>query len=365
MVFLYVVLVLLVIGCAGATGWAVALRQRLEAAERRLLSRSVPPPPLAVIPPTRIDPPQPAPPAPVIRQEPTPPPAPAPLADLAAPRALPNLSNVLDPQPDSTVDGARLGRMVVRAAATRGEFNRLDALVRRQAATVTVLSKFDPPVLLSCVAAGLPSSEHSHLGAVQACRTLHGRLNERAATLALDAAWKDTNGAVSSADEDVRRLLRDAVAEVGKSLTLAAAGRNMEPEMVSTSLTFLLSRLGDTPRRQHLVASVGGGVLLRMSGEGTWSTEYEATPPTAALPENADLVTWRAVNSGPHDVLVLCSATTASFLQRDKVKASLTAGWQGAPPDLVQFFWYLNQADPAREDHAAVGIWELPPPAVS
>ena len=353
--WVYVVLILLVIACAGTSGWALALRQRLDAAERELLAR-----PVVQLPADQPRPPVPAPaPVPAPPAAPARPPAPEPLPDLAAPRALPN---VTDSQPDSTVDGARLGRVAVRAGATRGELNRLDGLARRQAVGVTVLSKFDPPALLSCVAAGLPGSEHSQLGAVQACRTLHGRLNERATSLALDAAWKDAGANVATARDELRRLLREAAAEVGKSLTLTAKSRNLEPESVSTSLTFLLSRLGDTPRRQHLVAGVGDGVLLRMSSNGKWSTDHaEAAQPLAGLPDNADLIGWQTAETGPGDVLVLCSATTASFLQRDKISAGLIADWQAAPPDLVRFFWYLNQTDPAREDHAAVGIWELPP----
>jgi Protein phosphatase 2C len=369
--WVYIVLILLVIACVGTSSWALSLRQRLDVAERQLRAR----PDVPRLPANAPKPPGPAPdlkpdPVPAPKPEPVPKPEPAepprspepePLPDLAAPRALPN---VVDSQPDSIVDGARLGRMTVRAAATRGELNRLDGLPRRQAVGVTVLSRFDPPALLSCVAAGLPSSEHSQLGAAQACRTLHGRLNERATSLALDAAWKDAGASASAAGNELRRLLGEAAAEVGKSLTLMAKSRNLEPESVSTSLTFLLSRLGDTPRRQHLVAGVGGGVLLRMSGNGKWSTDYEeAAQPLAGLPENAHLISCQPAETGPGDMLVLCSATTASFLQRDKISAGLIADWQAAPPDLVRFLWHLNQTDPAREDHAAVGIWELSPSA--
>lgn len=348
-VVLVILFVLAVVGAAGAGSWALSLQKQLTAAKRQMelerRSRVIPPP---------------QPPRPVAAPEPPRPPAPEPLLDLAAPSALPN---VADSEPDSTVDGARLGRLVVRAAATRGELNRLDGLARRQAAATTLLSRFSPPVLLSAVAAGLPSRDHSQLGAVQACKTLHGQLNERATALALDAAWKDAETRSAVADDELRRLLRAATVEVGKSLTLAAKGRNLEPETVATSLTFLLSRLGDVPRRRHLVVGVGSGALLRVSGDGKMPAEYEeAAEPLATLPENPDLLSWRTVETGPGDVLVLCTGTTAAFLKRERDKGGPVIDWHGGMPDLVRFFWYLNQQDTAREDHAAVALWELPPP---
>lgn len=352
MTVVLVILIVVAVAWGGAaSGLAWSLLQRLRTAENELRARPV------------IEKLLPPAPAPVIQARPVFPPEPEPLPDLAAPRALPNVS---DSEPDSTVDGARLGRLVVRAAATRGELNRLDGLGRRQAVAVTLLDKFEPPVLLSTVAAGLPSRKHSQLGAVQACRTLQGRLGDRGTALAIDAAWRDAEARSASAGDELRRLLRDVAAEVGKSLTVMAKGRNLEPEEVSTCLTFLLSRLGDTPRRHHLVAGLGGGALLQMSGEGKWSTEYEEAPlPLAGLPESADLLSCRTLESGPGDVLVLCSGTTASFLQRDKDKSGPALDWRAAPPDMVRFFWSLNQADPAREDHAAVALWELTPPVTS
>ena len=349
-VVLVILFVLAAAGAAGAGSWALSLRKQLAAAEEELRRRVIPAPQ----PPRAVSAPPPVP----VR-----PPAPEPLPELAAPSALPN---VADSEPDSTVDGARLGRLVVRAAAIRGEHNRLDGLARRQAAATTLLSRFDPPVVLSAVAAGLPGRDHSQLGAVQACKTLHGQLSERATALALDAAWKDAGKGSSVAGDELRRLLRAAMLEVGKSLTLAAKSRNLEPETVATSLTFMLSRLGDIPRRQHLVVGVGSGALLRVSGDGKMPAEYEETAePLATLPEKPDLLSWRTVETGPGDVLVLCTGTTAAFLKRDKDKGGPVIDWHGGSPDLVRFFWYLNQQDTAREDHAAVAIWELPPPVTN
>jgi hypothetical protein len=365
----YVVIVLLVLACAGLGGRTVQLRRSLADKERALAARPVMPTPrpVTVAPPVIVTPPPAAPSPPEKKPEPLPPQRELPperLTALANPQALPDAPDSL---PDSTIDGARLGRMVVRAAAVRGELGRLDAVVRHQVAWVGLLNRFDPPVLLSCVAAGLPDGEFSQLGAVQACRTLQTRLAERSTAIAIDAAWKDSDRGISTAGSELRKLLRGALVSVGMSLTLVAKERVRESDAVATGLTFLLSRLGDPSgpggqdRRRHLVAGVGGGVLLRLSPRGEWSTEFEdAAQSSATLPDQVDELNWRTVDTGPGDVLVLCSPTTAAFFARDQVRSDVTVGWHESPPDLVRFFWQLNQADQIqRDDRAAVAIWEL------
>ena len=289
------------------------------------------------------------------------PPAPAPPTEVAVPGALPDIP---DPVPDSTTDGARLGRIIVRAAATRGERSRLDATVRRHEVWTSVLRKFDPPVLLSCVASGSATGDYSHLGSVQACRSLHGRLGDRATVVAIDAAWKDADGGSPGSAAELERLLRSVTSWVENSLSQTARGKTLEPESLATGLTFLLSRLGDGRRRQHLVAGVGDGILLQLSGDGKWSTKHEGNGAARnMLPTGVDQVTWRPLATGPGDVLVLCSATTAPVLQRD-TRGGGGTDWRSGPPDLVRFLWQLNQPDSVEhDDRAAIAIWESFPPA--
>ena len=92
---------------------------------------------------------------------------------LADPEALPD---VPDSVPDSVADGARFGRLTARAAAVRGDAARGNARVRRQAVALAVLDSFNPPVLVSVVAAGRPAGRRSQLGAAQACRELPVRV---------------------------------------------------------------------------------------------------------------------------------------------------------------------------------------------
>ncbi|WP_173041393.1 hypothetical protein [Phytohabitans flavus] len=99
---------------------------------------------------------------------PVPVPAPAPVAPLVDDKALPDggehhgevqaLPDEPDTIPDSVVDGARFGRLVARAGATRGAVPRRDRRLRRQHAALAVINRCDPPLLLSAVAAGRPGS---------------------------------------------------------------------------------------------------------------------------------------------------------------------------------------------------------------
>jgi hypothetical protein len=352
----YIVIILLVLALAGVAAWALELRRRLEAAERA--APSLPPPAAPRLPAPPVSAPRVS--GPRIR--PARPTAPDRLPT-ATPGALPDTP---DPVPDSTADGARLGRLVVRSAATRGERGRLDAMVRRNESWTSVLHKFEPPVLLSCVTSGVSASDRSYLGAAQACRSLHGRLTERATAVAIDAAWKNSDAHGDGVTAELQRLLRGIAAGVGNSLTLLANGRSLEPEELATDLIFLLSRLGDSPRRQHLVAGVGDGVLLRLTRDGEWSQETPAAGSVpAVLPGNVDQVRLRQLATEPGDVLVLCSGTTAPFLQRDEEDGAVVrSDWNSGPPDIIRFLWHLNLADPVeREDRAAVAIWESPAPA--
>jgi hypothetical protein len=348
----YILIILLAIALVGVGAWTFELRRRLAAAERDRLRQTRQP--AIVPPPAPVAVPKPPKPRPQI----TPPDA---LPATATPGALPD---TIYSVPDSTTDGARLGHLVVRSAATRGERGRVDATVRRNEVWTSVLHKFDPPVLLSCVSSGVSGSDNSYLGAAQACRSLHGRLNEQATALAVDTAWKSAGAqAGDGASTELQRLLRGLTAWVGNSLKLLADERMLGEEELATGLSFLLSRLSGPPQRAHLAVSVGDGVLLRLAADGKWSSEAADTRPVpAVLPANADQLSIRQVLTEPGDVLVLCSATTAPFLLRDQEDAAVVSStWQSGPPDLVRFLWQLNLADPIeRGDRAAVALWESP-----
>jgi hypothetical protein len=52
------------------------------------------------------------------------------------------------------------------------------------------------------------ASDHSDLGATHGCRSLHGRLTERAAAVAIDAARKNSDFRDDGATAELQRLLR-------------------------------------------------------------------------------------------------------------------------------------------------------------
>ncbi|HEV2343853.1 MAG TPA: hypothetical protein VGS97_07160 [Actinocrinis sp.] len=283
---------------------------------------------------------------------------------LTEPQALPDPPLGL---PDSTVDGVRLGTLSVRAAAVRGEVGRRDGRLRRQVAEIAILDTFNPPVLLSAVAAGRPTARYSQLGAVHAIRAVYNRLTDRSALI--DQAWRET----VDGDEDgesaafLAGQLRAVTAALTEPLAEAARRRDQPPEAVATQLTCLLSRIGDTVgdtrRRAHLAFGVGGGPVLSIrSGSGWSAIERGGTGQPAGhryLPfDHAD--TWlRHFATDPGDLLVVCSATSDGPIRRRSDR--LSRDWAQAP----SFAGFLHQVglpdDVSRDDRAVVCLWEAAP----
>lgn len=87
-----------------------------------------------------------------------------------------------DSTADTTVDGADLGPVVVRAASVRGDRQREDGEHRRDAVMLWLVEEIPSPTLLSAVAAGAPRGLWSQSAAQRACRSLAaqlGRYGER------------------------------------------------------------------------------------------------------------------------------------------------------------------------------------------
>ncbi|MEO3788016.1 hypothetical protein ABGB12_32215 [Actinocorallia sp. B10E7] len=279
------------------------------------------------------------------------------LERLGDPQALPDAPDTL---PDSVVDGARFGSLTVRAGAVRGELGRNNGFVRKQTVGMSVLTKTNPPTLVTCVAAGLAGRATSgQLGAVQACRSLPDKLADRAA--ALDLAWR--NAAAGAPSAELAELLAGAVTSLNGPLNQVAKERSLRPSHIATEVSFLLTRLGDAGRRRHLVAGVGAGALVRITPDGRWTTEFRAGDgerPTL-LPESSGPPAYAFVESEPGDVLLLCSGTAAEFLERDTTRSALTEHWSKGAPSLAHFLWQLGLRDQLeRMDRAIVGLWEHP-----
>jgi hypothetical protein len=260
---------------------------------------------------------------------------------------------------------------VVRAAAVRGNLGRSRAEVRRQVTWVGALPRLSPPALLTCVAAGLPERKYSQVGAVQACRSLQGQLADPATSALIDAAWKGADNGAPGAETELRSLLASRVLSVvSASMKREARVRDVDPADVAADLFFVLSRLGDPSPRKHLAVGVGVGSVLRLTPDGAWAEDL--TVPAyggnggqrlSAMPEAVPDVILRRLETVPGDVLVLSTGTAAGYLKSDDVREVVAPEWGSGPPDPLRFAWYLGiQGQGHGDDHAAVGLWEMPRP---
>ncbi|MEU9890372.1 protein phosphatase 2C domain-containing protein [Sphaerisporangium sp. NPDC051011] len=277
---------------------------------------------------------------------------------LADPEALPD---VPDTVPDSVVDGARFGRLTVRAASVRGEPARQNAQLRKQTVSLAVLELFDPPVLLSAVAAGRPSSRRSQIGAAQVCRSVQHRLSEAAPDL--DAAWRAAVAGDPAASGLLDRLLGDVVLRLVDPLTEAARWRALGPEDVATDLTCLLTRLGDGPQREHLVFGVGAGsvTVLRTDGPAQAYDPEEGGPERSKelLPTSPGAVRWERFSTTAGEVTVACTASTTRLLSGPRFADRIAAEWLDGPPALIRFLGHLALPEPqSRGDRTAIVLWE-------
>jgi hypothetical protein len=271
---------------------------------------------------------------------------------LSDPRALPDTPGAL---PDSAVDGVRLGDLTVRAAAARGVSGRIDAGLRRQVAEISVLGMLVPPVLLSVVASGRRGVQYGQIGAVQATRSLHTKLANRAAEL--DRLWQQAIAGDANAEQRLDVLLHEVTASLTDPLAEAARRRDAAPDGVAVQLTCLLSRIGDTSVRQHLAFGVGPGPVLRAGPGSGWLPVTDPTGRDGDYLPHDHKATWsQSLQTSPGDLLVLCTSSTARLL--DRAADQLRADW-ATPPSFVGFLHQLGLVDNLlSDDRAAVCLWE-------
>ena len=358
----HVLVVVFLLSTAAAVTWALWLRAHprevvLPAPPPQIIYGTAPAPVpvqpplperLPVQPPTPpLPPPVPPPPPPVVRPVEEPPPDGT--DHLRDPQALPDGS---DSVPDSLVDGVRLGRLSVRAAAVRGVTSRRDGGLRRQVAALSIVDTFQPAVLLSVVAAGDPGARIAQIGAAQAARSIRSKLTERARDI--DEAWRRRLVGDDTAAQHLTHELRSALADLGEPLAEAARRRDLPPAAAATQLTCVLTRLGDAERRQHLAFGVGNGIVLVADGARAWRQALGAVG--GVLPDGQAAMTAETFETGAGELVVLCSGTTATLLEREA--AWLGEEWASAP-GMARFLYQLGVRDEVcRDDRAAVCLWE-------
>ncbi|MFE7094796.1 hypothetical protein [Streptomyces erythrochromogenes] len=266
-----------------------------------------------------------------------------------------------DTTADSSVDGADLGPVVVRAASARGDRARHDGEHRRDAVLLRFAEEIPAPTLLSAVAAGSPRGRWSQSAADRACRSLATQVGRYGEGLGRALYGPDGD------DGALGALLRTALQGVAHSMRLVTRGEGPGGEAddaaIEVALTGLLTRLGDGREREHLAFGVGDGALLRLR-DGEWSTVFtpgdSAPHRTLRLPADAARVGWDRLTTLPGDVLAVCSPPMAELLLRDDAGPWFAARWAGRQPYLTSFLSEVNV--PVRStggDRSVVCLWDF------
>ncbi|MEU6339333.1 protein phosphatase 2C domain-containing protein [Streptomyces sp. NPDC046977] len=256
---------------------------------------------------------------------------------------------------DTVVDGADLGPLHVRGGSLRGGRHRADQRFRRDAFLTRTLPEFPRPTLLSAVAAGNPLGLWSRTAAELLCESLGTQLDAFAKPL-------DTALADDASPETVTDLLRTALRGTANSLERLGHRHQADTRDVSADVLAVLSPLGETPVRRHLVLGTGTGVAFLLR-DGAWHPVLELSESTAwspgrALPAGCEL-RHRSVHTRPGDVLVLCTGATAELIRRPDVAKHLADAWTVGSPDLLGFLQQSAFRTAAADtDRTLVCLWE-------
>ncbi|WP_042384075.1 protein phosphatase 2C domain-containing protein [Streptacidiphilus melanogenes] len=290
--------------------------------------------------------------------------------ETAAPTVPRSLPIGREAAPDSVVDGADLGPVVVRAASVRGSRHREDREQRRDAVNLRLVDGFGAPVLLSTVAAGAAQAPLSQTGADAACRALATRLAAGALASGVAVFARNRDAALEAA-------LRSALAGAAESVRLVARANAVDSgaadpdRQAGTSVFALISQLGDLDERQHVLFGAGDAVLLglRAGGSGpdagaAWETLFEPDPGLrgALLPgrsgESAELQ-WARVTTRPGDLLVLASRPMAELLRAPGAGAWFARRWRTRRPHLITFLSDVNaNIRSADGDRTVACVWD-------
>ncbi|WP_327327511.1 protein phosphatase 2C domain-containing protein [Streptomyces sp. NBC_01210] len=276
-----------------------------------------------------------------------------------------------DSAADSTVDGADLGPLIIRAASVRGDRQRDDGEHRRDAILLGLVEEIPSPTLLSVVAAGAPRGLWSRSAAERACRSLAAQLGhygERLGAELYQGAYATTH--VPGDDSELGGLLRTALQGVARSVRLVARNETggassgiggtggAGDAAVEVALTGLLSRLGDHQLREHVAFGVGDCSVLRLR-EGAWGEVFTGAR-EARLPTAAPELRWARFETRPGDLLAVCSAPMAELLLREDLGDWFAERWADRRPFLTAFFSDVNvRVRSAGGDRSAVCLWDF------
>ncbi|MET8677888.1 protein phosphatase 2C domain-containing protein [Streptomyces sp. NPDC004647] len=317
------------------------------------------------------------------------------------PSALPaaDPEDIGDLVPDTALDGARYGPLVLRAVSLRGDSARYRGEPRRDALLTARFGEGDRALLLVAVACGVRATEGAHRAAAELCQGIAAAVGRSQARLAEDIR-AGRRGALKSGlhrltDRSYGRL-RARAAEIG-----------LAPAQYTATLRCLLLP-ADPECRTRVFFGVGDGGLFRLR-DGAWQDIEPAlpeaprtgapvvgygstvtdrltvdlavpaqpspsTPAASSTPSSpggephagdvqppAEPFRFRASVARPGDTLVLCSSGLADPLRGESALGGLLAQrWAGkAPPGLATFLADVQlRVKGYADDRTAAAVWE-------
>ncbi|MFE0511213.1 protein phosphatase 2C domain-containing protein [Streptomyces sp. NPDC058964] len=252
--------------------------------------------------------------------------------------------------PAVLLDGARLGRITVRAASVRGDSHNWEGSCRQDAMTVTRIGPPEAELLLLAVADGLGSAKSSHLGSF---------LITGQAAIHLDQEAESIHAALRAQDEGELRAIAN------KAIVGAVSGLRLGQEHATTLHVLLVPT--DSSIRERVLFSVGDGGLFVLRG-GHWEHANPACDSslldtrTEALPHSYRSVKSTLLRTVPGEVLLLgTDGITNPLTQKDPEFAHRLAHAWGGPeaPSLSDFLWQAQtRAKSYDDDRTVICVWE-------
>jgi hypothetical protein len=276
----------------------------------------------------------------------------------AEPTALPltDPEDIGDLVPDTVLDGARLGSLVLRAASLRGDSARYRGEPRRDALVTARFGSGERALLLIAVAGGARAAVDAHRAAADVCRWIGAAVGRSHAGLVADLR--------AGRDGELKSGLHRLTNRGYGRLRARAAELGLDPAEYTATLRCLLLP-ADPECRTRVSFGVGEGGLFRLRDAAWQDLEPAATEAGGDASVvgygAAEPFRFRASVARPGDILLLCSAGLAEPLRGEPALAELLAErWAPAtPPGLAAFLADVQiRAKGYADDRTAAAIWE-------
>jgi hypothetical protein len=274
--------------------------------------------------------------------------------------------------PDTVLDGARHGALILRAASVRGDSARYRGEVRRDALLTARFGVGDRALVLVATATGARATPAGQRAATAACRWIAQAVGRSAARLAEDIR----EGRRADLRAGLQRLTDRSLGRL--RATAAVEGRASGDDEVTLRCLLLPA---DPECRTRVFFGVGDGGLYRLR-DGDWQDLEPrpagpghkpgeltldlgiATPPSpyepAPEPPRAPF-RFRACVARPGDRLLMCAAGLAEPLDGEPALLThLGRRWAAPePPGLAGFLADVQvRVKGYADDRTAAAVWE-------